>query len=95
MMKHITKVDEATAQHYRQQWSFVHPFLLSGRKMRTKKRKVEAVAMVDAGSNGSNKDATATSTPEGGSTAVTATAASKMSDAKARFLQRKLEKARK
>jgi hypothetical protein len=94
MMKHVTMVDESTVQYYRQKWSFVHPSVLSGRKLRRKKRKIEAAAATVTGDckagSGSGVPSNVGANPPSDSATSTA---SKMDDAKARFLKRKLEKA--
>jgi hypothetical protein len=90
MMKHVTRVDEATVQFYRQQWSFVHPLVLSGRKLKKKKRKIEAMDTKATG-GGDSKPSSVSGTSLSGTDTDTS-AVSKVDDAKARYLKRKLEK---
>mmetsp|Transcript_1319 Transcript_1319/g.2586 ORF Transcript_1319/g.2586 Transcript_1319/m.2586 type:complete len:241 (-) Transcript_1319:157-879(-) len=95
LMRHVTAVDHTSVQVHRDKWSFVHPFLLSGRKLRKKKRKT---APSDSASSGVKKSgvesvASGTRTPTATSQAASVNDATKMDDAKARYLKRKMEKA--
>ena len=85
-MKHVTKVDESTLHRFRREWSFVHPHVLSGRKLKKKKRKVEDVP-TNTGEIRREK-----MTPD---LFAVGSSTSKLDDAKARYMKRKLEKGRK
>ena len=83
-------------QHYRQQWSFVHPLVLSGRKVKQKKRKIEASSEDAKAGNDARREArreTSSGTADSTAAGDGVSAVSKMDDAKARYLKRKLAKA--
>jgi hypothetical protein len=88
MMRHVTMVDEYIVKRYREKWSFVHPLLLSGRKLAKKKRKIAPEAVHKNAKSGPENKKMATGAPVTGSSTAT-----KMDDAKARYLKRKMEKA--
>lgn len=89
-MRHVSTVDEATVQRFRQKWVFVHPLLLSGRTAQKKKRKIAATNSDQAVAGGGASTSTSTTSTNSGCADVAV--ASKADDAKARYLKRKLEK---